>query len=279
MKGNQNVATVSGRDPISPWVNPVTRALRQGKVSIGSCSVAFPSAAAAQVFAVAGFSWHYVEMEHSQASYADIAHVCAASKLAGIVPIAGPTSLEDHLIARPLDAGAMGVVAPHVDSAEQAEQVVKWAKYPPIGKRGLIHLSDLTEFEMVDPAAWVESQNKEILAAVKVESGKGIDEIEAIAAVPGLDAILIGPGDLSATLGIPGQTSHPHVRDCIQRMLDAVKRHGIAGGPHVGTPEEIADWSEKGATFMAYSFDAGMLLETAMEDYARTEALLGDRLL
>ena len=270
---------VAQRLPISPWVNPVIRALREGKVCMGACTIAFPGPAAAQIFAEAGFSWLYMDMEHSQATYSDIAHMSAAAKLAGIVPIAGPTSIEDHLVARTLDAGAMGVVVPHVSSAAQAANIVEWAKYAPVGKRGLLHFGDATGYRQVDVPDWVDSQNREVIAAVKVESGEGIDVIDEIASVPGLDAILIGPGDLSTTLGVPGKTSHPSVTKSIEKMLQAAARHGIAGGPHVSSAEEAEAWADRGATFMAYSFDGGMLAGAARAAIASTQDLIGDRLL
>ena len=268
------------RDVISPWVNPVTRALRQGKVCLGAFSVAFGCEAVAQIFGRAGFHWYYMDMEHGRSTYNEIAQMSIAAKLAGIVPIAGPTSLADHLVARPLDAGAMGVIAPHVETADETEQVVKWCRYPPVGARGMLNRGIFNGFESADAGEWAEAQNREVLVAVKVESGIGIDNIEEIASVPGLDAILIGPGDLSTTLGIPGKTTHPEVEACIDKMLAAVKRHRIAGGPHLGrSPKDAARWADRGATFMSFTSDGGMLLEIASSTVRETRELLGERLL
>ncbi|MCY4107844.1 MAG: aldolase/citrate lyase family protein [Chloroflexi bacterium] len=269
----------NARKVITHHVNPVTRALREGRVCIGALSISFPCAPVAQIYAQAGFSWYYMDMEHGQLSYDQVREISYASKLAGIVPVAGPTSLSDHLIARPLDAGAMGVVAPHVETADQTELVVNFSRYPPMGKRGLIAQGPPSNFEAANSAEWVEEQNREMLVAVKVESGTGIDNVDEIASVPGLDAIIIGPGDLSATLGIPGQTDHPDVIDCIERMLAATKRHGIAGGPHVSTPEKAAHWVEKGATFMSLNFDGAMLLDTSQRVIEEVRGYLGSRML
>ena len=269
----------SARKVITHHVNPVTRALREGRVCIGALSISFACAPVAQTFAQAGFSWYYMDMEHSQLDYDDVREISYASKLAGIVPVAGPTSLSDHLIARPLDAGAMGVVAPHVETADQTLLVVNSSRYPPMGKRGLIPHGPPSNFEHADAAEWVEEQNREILVAVKVESGVGIDNVDEIASVPGLDAIIIGPGDLSATLGIPGQMDHPDLTHAIEKMLAATKRHGIAGGPHVSTPEEAAYWVEKGATFMSLNYDGAMLLETSQQMVGELRGYLGSRML
>ncbi len=273
------MAAPTPRPVISPWVNPVTRALKAGKVCVGSCSIAFGSAVTAQIFGVAGFSFNYFDLEHSQTSIEQLAAICTASKLAGVVPIAGPSSIADHLIGRPLDAGAMGVIVPHVSTAEETERVVQYSRYAPVGIRGLVTPGILTGFESPDGSDWVESQNREILVAIKVESGTGIDNIEEIAAVPGLDAILIGPGDLSATLGVPGQTGHPDVVDCIERMLAAAEKNGVAGGPHVGSAADAEVWADKGATFMSLSFDGALLLDASINAHDDTRARLGERML
>ncbi len=273
------MTTATPPTPITPWSNPVTRALREGQVCIGACSISFPGVPLAELFARSGFNFFYVDMEHSQVGYEELAGIAAAAKLTGIVPIAGTTSHADHLIARPLDAGAMGVIVPHVSTPEQTADIVKWAKYPPDGERGLLGMGLHTGFESPDGSAWVEAQNQEVLVAVKVESVLGIENIEAIAAVPGLDAILIGPGDLSTTMGIPEQMTHPRVIAAIERMLAAVKDAGIAGGPHVGTPEDAVAWAGKGATFMSFSYDGGLLAKAATEGMSAIRAGLGDRVL
>ncbi len=267
------------RPSLTHRCNPVTRALREGRVCLGSLSLSFPGAAVAQIFARAGFSWYYLDMEHAQIDYEDVARLSLASKLAGIVPIAGPSSLADHLVARPLDAGAMGVLAPHVETPEQTEDVVRWARYPPVGARGLYYPGLHGGFEVPDAQEWIENQNREVLVAVKVESGRGIENIEEIASVPGLDAILIGPTDLSATLGIPGQTGHPEVIDAIERTLAAAKASGISAGPTVGDAQEAARWVDKGATFLNFGFDGELLLRACTAHVSAARDLLGTKLL
>ena len=267
------------RPAINHQSNPVTRALREGRVVLGACSISFASPPVAQIFGSAGFHFYYIDMEHGQPGYPELATICMASKLTGMVPIAGTTSVEDHLIARPLDAGAMGVIVPHVETAEQAAMAVRYSKYPPEGKRGVLTAGVHTEFAEPDCGELTAGQNREILTAVKVESGLGIENIDEIAATPGLDAILIGRTDLSATIGIPGQIHHPDIRDSVERMLAAVKRHGIAGGPHIGSIDESLEWADKGATFMSYGYDGDMLLQASKQFVGGVRGLLGNRLL
>ena len=264
--------------PIAAWTNPVLGALRAGKVCIGACSISFPCPAVAQISAEAGFGFFYFDMEHSDLPVEAVAPICAAAKLAGITPIAGPSGIADFLISRPLDNGAMGVVVPHVSTRAETELVVRACRYAPVGARGLLDFGALTEYAVVDTARWVEAMNRQILVAVKVESATGIDNIEEIAAVPGLDAILVGTGDLSATLGVPGQGNHPLVQRAVERTLDACRRNGIAGGPHVGGAEAAHDWAERGATFMSCSFDGALLLAASKQIVEGARGLLGARM-
>ena len=265
------------REPLSVWANPVKRALRDGKICVGALSISFPCPAVAQIVGRAGFSWFYFDMEHSGLPVDAIDPICTASKLAGVVPIGGTTGITDFLVSRPLDNGAMGVIAPHVGCARETVVVVNGCRYPPVGTRGMLGLGSLSEFQAVDLADWVEAMNREILASVKVESAQGIENIDEIAAVPGLDAILIGPTDLTTSLGIPGQFDHPRFKEAMDRTALASERNHVAWGPHVGSAEEVRDWAERGATFMSCGFDGELLLKSWKSLATCADELLGDR--
>ena len=266
------------RQRISPWVNPVTRALRQGKVCLGAHSLAFPYPAVAQIFAQAGFDFLVFDMEHTSMPIDAVEPICTAAKLTGIVPIVGTTGAEDFLVSRPLDSGAMGVIAPHIETRRETELVVSACRYSPEGTRGLLPIGALTEFEQVDEAKWVEAANREVLVAVKVESKSGIENIEEIAAVPGLNAIIVGPQDLAASYGVPGQPNHPHVRQAIDRMLAACKSHGVAGGSHTGTAEGVRDLADRGATFLTCAVDTRLLLDASKRVAESARDLLEERM-
>jgi 2-keto-3-deoxy-L-rhamnonate aldolase RhmA len=268
------------REPISPWSNPVTRALRSGKVVVGACAISFPGAASAQIFGRAGYAFYYFDMEHSSLGVGEIAATSTACKQAGIVPIAGATGIADYLVSRPLDNGAMGVIVPHVTTREETELVVRSCLYAPAGLRGLLNFGTLTDFEPADAAEWVARINREILVAVKVEGALGIENIDAIASVPGLDAILIGPGDLSASLGIPGAPlDHPRMREAIEYTLAACARNGISGGPHLDNAATLGYWCERGARFFSYSFDGAFLLDASRRELRAVRDVLGERML
>ena len=267
------------RPAISPWANPVRRALKAGQVCIGACSLSFPSPAVAQISAQAGFSFFYFDMEHSGLPIQAVEPLCAAARLAGITPIAGTSGITDFLISRPLDNGAMGVVVPHVSTRAETELVVNACRYVPEGTRGVLSLGPLTDYEDVPLDEWVKAHNREVLVGVKVESAQGIENIEEIAAVSGLDAILVGPGDLSTSLGVSGQYDHPSMQAAVERLLAACQRHGVAGGPHVGSAEEARAWADRGARFMSCSFDGALLLGAMTRLGQDARRLVGERML
>ena len=275
--GKLEVSGNKPRKPIDVWKNPLTRGLREGKVCLGALSISFPCPAVAQIVGQAGFSWFYFDMEHSGMPVDAIEPICSASKLAGVVPIAGSTGIADFLVSRPLDNGAMGVIAPHVGDAEETKVVVNACRYPPEGSRGMLGLGALTEFQRVDLNDWVDAMNREILASVKVESARGVENIDEIAAVPGLDAIMVGPSDLTTSLGIPGQFEHARFKDAMDRIAKACERNSVAWGPHVGNPEEVKHWADRGATFMSCGFDGDLLLQTWKDTAQRANELLGGR--
>ncbi len=273
------MSQIHGREPVSPWVNPVTRALRAGKICIGACSISFPCPAVAQISGQAGFNFYYFDMEHSHLPLEEVAPIASAAKLVGITPIAGTTGIADFLISRPLDNGAMGVIVPHVSTRVETELIVNACRYAPVGTRGLIGFGHLTNFEEANDQAWVDAMNREILVGVKVESARGIENIEDIASTPGLDAILIGTGDLSATYGIPGQTKHRLISEAVDRTIAACQQNNIAGGPHVMSAEAAHEWANRGARFMSLGFDGAFLMEASKTAANTVHELLRERML
>ena len=139
-----------------------------------------------------------------------------------------------HLIARPLDVGAMGLMVPMVESAEQAQTIVDSAKYPPVGRRGAafgVAHDDYTGGDIIEK---MDIANDEVLLIAQIETARGVENVDAIAAVDGIDVLWIGHFDLTNSLGIPGQFSHPTYLEAVERVLEACQRHGKAPGIMAG---------------------------------------------
>jgi 2-keto-3-deoxy-L-rhamnonate aldolase RhmA len=154
----------------------------------------------------------------------------------------------------------MGVIVPHVDTREQVTCILRHVKYPPEGQRGLNPRGPHTDFAGQAPAAEVmQSINQETLVVLKIESIEAIEHLEDLLAVPGVDVCMVGPGDLSVSLGIPGHYTHPTEEAAIDRLVDTCRKCGVASGIHLGDVAWAKHWMNRGMTFIAYSSESGIL--------------------
>ena len=143
---------------------------------------------------------------------------------------------EYHLIARPLDAGAMGIMVPMVESEDQAYRIVQSAKYPPHGRRGAAFAIAHDDYASGDIVETMHSANDEVLLIAQIETESGVESADAIASMPGIDVLWIGHFDLTNSLGIPGQFDHPDYRDAVATVLAACNRHGKVPGIMAADP-------------------------------------------
>jgi len=215
----------------------------------------------AELMAAAGFDFICVDAEHSAVDLPQAQQLFQAIRsgnpdCAAIVRLHG---VDYSLVKRYLDAGARGVVAPLVRTRAEAELLVEATKYPPMGLRG-VGFCRANDYGM-RLADECERANDEILLAVQIEHIEAVDNIDEILAVEGIDAVFIGPYDLSASMGITGQFEHPDYVAARDRILEACGRHKIVPGLHVvpPDPQQVADRQQEGYRFIAYSLDITML--------------------
>jgi 4-hydroxy-2-oxoheptanedioate aldolase len=206
--------------------NYTKRQLTAGKLALG---MGLRQARTVDIAAIArkcGFEWLFIDMEHSSLDVDTAAQIAAAALPVGITPIVRVPGKEHHHSSRLLDSGAQGIVVPHVDSVEDAQRVVSYCKFPPVGHRSIAGLQPLFEFNSVPPADFARMANEETLVIVMLETPDAIAKADAIAAVPGIDSLLIGTNDLTAEMGIPGEYSHPSVEEAYRTVIAACKKHG-----------------------------------------------------
>jgi 2-keto-3-deoxy-L-rhamnonate aldolase RhmA len=215
----------------------------------------------------AGFDALYVDMEHSSTSFEDTSQICLAACLAGVVPLVRVPSHDASDINRALDGGAAGIIIPHVDTAEEARACVDACKFPPIGKRSVAGSAAVIGYASVPAAEMARVLNANIMVIPMLETADAIANADAIAAVDGVDMLLIGTNDLMAELGIPGQVEHPAVRKAYATVAAACKKHGRylgVGGIKGGAI--VPDLRAMGAQFLLARADETMLLEAAREE-------------
>jgi 2-keto-3-deoxy-L-rhamnonate aldolase RhmA len=179
----------------------------------------------------------------------------ATSRAADLVPMVRVPALQYHFIARVLDVGAMGVVVPMVADAAQARTLAESAKYPPAGRRGLAFGVAHDDYRAGDLADGMRLANEEIFVIAQIETASGVEEVEAIAAVEGIDALWIGQYDLTASLGIPGRFDHPDFQEATRRVLAACRRHGKVAVLGSGDVEVLRAGPAGGFAMLVYLAD------------------------
>ena len=174
---------------------------------------------------------------------------------------------------RALEDGAAGIMVPHVKTAEEAREIVYNAKYIPIGHRGMDFAGADSKYMLDDAKENMEFCNRETFVMIQIEDKEAIDNLEEIAAVEGIDAFFVGPGDLSASLGVYGVPNSPVMEEAIQKIADAAKRHGKWWGIPVGTPELAQKYLDMGASFINYSSDIGAIVREFKRAYGAFSVL------
>jgi 2-dehydro-3-deoxyglucarate aldolase/4-hydroxy-2-oxoheptanedioate aldolase len=245
--------------------NPVKLALKQGKVQLGTNFGQLRSQEVLKMLAAAGFQWAFVDTEHGGFDLETIQDVCRIAAYVNFVPIVRVADLQYSLIARALDCGAGGVIFPRVESVELLEKAVSWTKFPPVGVRGFGLSPFHFDHEPVTMPQMIEHVNEHSMVVLQIETKKALDMREELLAVPGIDAVMIGPADLSISLGVPGQFQHPLVVEAMEAIRDTCERRGIAPGTQTRTLELAKFWKERGMRFLGCSSETAMLYDKARE--------------
>jgi 2-keto-3-deoxy-L-rhamnonate aldolase RhmA len=235
------------------------------------------NATAAEVLANSGHEWIAIDIEHTDIDITSLTELLRGMYGRGVVPIARVATNSIMDIRRALDAGAAGVLVPFVNTAEQARQAVAAAKYPPIGVRGF-SFSRANDWG-VNFEAEAQSANDETAVIVMIESKQGVENIEAIVAVDGVDAIFIGPYDLSGSYGIPGQTQDPVVRDACRRVVQACEHARKSVGLLLVRPtqEAVRQVVDDGFTLLCLGLDTVFIDQGARAARAMALAALDER--
>lgn len=239
--------------------NPVKAKLRRGEPTFGTW-LSLGDLYATRVLARMGWDWLTLDIEHSPVDWSQAAMIFAAVADAGCVPLARVPEGNHHLIKRVLDAGAWGIVVPMVDTVEQAKLAIAAAKYPPIGNRsvgGGMHSMNFA----ATAGDYYKRANDEILVVLQTESPRGVDNAEEIYALPGCDAIFIGPNDLRAqmrTVGCPEPTDAEH-EALIQKVITAGKKTKTPTGIHAMDPASAAERARQGMQFLAVGSDLRLM--------------------
>ena len=245
-------------------VNPLRARLQSGAIAAGMGAKLVSSAELAPLMRAAGFDWLFIDLEHGKFSVETACELATAALGAGIAPICRVPSKQYWMGARLLDGGALGIVMPHVDTAEEARAMVDAFRFPPIGHRSVSGNYPHFGFAAVPSAEAVPALDAATFLVAMIETPAAVEAAESIAAVAGLDALLVGCSDLSTEMGIPGQVGSDRIAGALERVHAACRKHGKVSGFGGAYAEPLLRrYSGLGMRLVLAGNDTSLLVEAA----------------
>ena len=246
-------------------VNSVKKALKERKVQIGCGFGQLRSPEVARILAAAGFDWTFLDAEHGGFHIETLQDICRAAVTTGVAPIVRVADMQYALVARALDCGAQGIIFPRVESPEMLDRAVSWTKFPPLGIRGCGIAPTHIEYERATLPEIIEHMNENVMVVLQIETRLAAQLRNELLSVPGIDAVMVGPVDLSISLGVPGDFQHPKRVDAMEQIRDSCIQHGVAPGTQTRTLALAKFWKERGMLFLGCGSETGFLMEKASE--------------
>ena len=223
--------------------------------ALGTFLIELPNPATLATLSLAGFDFVVLDMEHSATDFTTLQSLIIAAQAAGLAALVRPWGEDAGLIGKILDMGAHGIMAPHVDSAERARQIVEQARFPPRGRRGFAPLTKLDALSQP-----LRALDESTYVVLQIEGRKALDQVAGIGSVPGIDALFVGPYDLALSLGVP--PGNARVYAAAERVAAEVPQ-GVALGLYVDDPAKCPQWAARRFALQCVSFDGRMLADGA----------------
>ena len=255
-------------------INRIRELRAEGKIPIGHMISEFGTRGVAKITEAAGVDFVIIDMEHSANGIGAVGDLVAWFRATRVTPMVRIPDTEYHFIARVLDAGALGIMVPRVDTPEQAQRAVEAARYPPEGRRGLAIGMAVTDYVYTSPAEYMPEANRNNLVMCQIETQMGLDNVDAIAALDGVDVLFLGQQDLSHSLGIVAEYEHPRFIEALREITAAAKRHGKAAAAQPMNAGQAREWIDLGFNVISWGADLAvyeLALKAAVEDLRRIE--------
>lgn len=244
--------------------NPLKKALLENRQTYGSW-ITLSHPLIPEILAPAGFDWLVIDMEHSSIGLNELLPLIISIEANNIIPLVRVGENNPTLIKRVMDAGSYGVIVPNVNNAEEAKAAVTAVKYPPIGTRGVgLYRAQRYGRQFEEYKTWL---CEESVVIVQIEHVNAVTNIDEIFKTPGVDGFIVGPYDLSGSLGKPGEFNHPEVAEALEKVMVAAARYHIPAGFHSvsSDPNEARRRREEGYKFLAFSLDTIFLGDAACD--------------
>jgi 2-dehydro-3-deoxyglucarate aldolase/4-hydroxy-2-oxoheptanedioate aldolase len=254
--------------------NLTKQLLREGKVVTGPIIEEAQSVGTIKAVAHAGHDYVWLDTEHSATSWKTIEIMAQYALAIGITPLVRVTDLDYALIARALDTGAHGVIVPRVESAAAVEEVISYAKYPPVGRRGAGGWAR-NSYTPIPVGPYLEEANNETMVVIQVEHPRAVEALSDFVKVPGVDVLCVGPQDLSINLGVPGQFDSPIFQETMKEIVTVATGAGIPVGMVSKDAASFKHWVEMGYRFLAVNSDGGYITQGATRDRQILKEFIG----
>jgi len=253
-------------------INHTRERLAKGETAFGCVVQAYRSPEICRTFAAAGFDYVFIDMEHGAFDLETVQDMIRAAAESGITPIVRVAELLYSLIARLLDAGAQGIILPRVEDPRVLEQALGWLRFPPEGTRGYGVNTTMIGYEVRSFTEIIEHQNRNTLSVVQFETVTAIERADELLSVRGANIAMVGPADLSISLGIPGQFENPLLISTVERLIEKCVQHNVVPGIQTRTTGMAKAWAGRGMRFVGAGAEHGLLLDKARETVAALQA-------
>ena len=240
-------------------INQTRKILESGGVALGCSASQLRSAETPRMYAAAGLDWIFIDTEHGPFTSETVQDLVRTSLLAGITPVVRVPDLQYDLVARALDMGAEGIIFPRIESREVLEKAVSWTKFPPKGVRGFGLSGPMAGYVNASFDEITAHANRQTLVVFQIETVKAVEMADELVSVEGADAVMIGPADLSTSLGVAGQFDHPKLAEAILKVIAACQRHGKWPSIQCRTPAIAKTWMERGMKLIGCGNDQVLL--------------------
>jgi len=255
--------------------NNAKRALREGKSLVGLMVIEIRQPSVMQMLANAGYDFVIIDNEHGAFNIETISDLSRNARKVGLTPIVRVPEWSYAHITQPLDSGAQGIMTPRITEAQQVREILQIMKYPPVGRRGSVVARGHTDLKSGPVLDAMKVANEESMLVVQIETRQAVEKMDEILSVPGVDVALVGPTDLSVSLGITGEMKNPKLVAAIESTIEACKRHNVIPAIHMNDLELAAHWGSKGMRMVSCNSEVGMMVQAGSAAVAAIRKALG----
>lgn len=254
-------------------MNNLKQQLKEGSRLLGTMVTTFTSPDIGRILQASGFDYFIVDCEHGAFTTREVANIIAVARgISMPVMVRIPEMRREHAL-KFMEMGANGLLLPNCENAQQAQMLVDFTKYAPLGHRGVSLSRPHTEFKKVNGTEYMAQSNAETVLMCQIESRKGVENIDEILAVEGIDVGFIGPNDMTQDYGILNQFDNPEIVAAFEKIMETAKKHGKYSGVHFGAAEPLAKWIKRGMQMNMWNSDNGLLADAAAKGIAELKII------